>query len=582
MIGKSLDKGIIKRSLNSKAFIITLLLTMGIGLAVLLAGFTLYLSGVSNQFVISTWNLANAEAAVLEQTDYRSMCDEILEVYDSISEADKADPEKEAYLSKFDHLRDERFTKVQESMHSLQNRNGPLNSFIVALDGSTDRMIYLCDADQDVETNYRPGMWEAYEHEQIETLIKGEEATEYQLQMGVDQRVQAVMTNLPRYGPRCTAAATLYKTDKYTIAVCVDEKLEPLENMSKTFLIQYIGLLIAVTLLASFIGMSLMRYAMVKPINEMAKAANEYGSDKDKQNGIKHFDDLNIHTGDELERLADTLRDMETDVEDYMDNLTKATADKERMNVELDLAARIQRGMLTDVFPPFPDRNEFDIYATMEPAREIGGDFYDMILIDDDHLAIEIADVSGKGIPAALFMMASKIMLADGTRDCLSPAEILRDINEKISAGNREEMFVTVWLAILEISTGKLTCANAGHEYPILIHADGRAELIRDKHGAVIGALEGMKYTDYEIMMQKGDRIFVYTDGVTEATSTQNELFGKDRIIKAMGTVAPEEKPGDIMKKVRDAIRDFTVDAKQFDDLTMLCMEYCGGRDEKS
>ncbi len=247
----------------------------------------------------------------------------------------------------------------------------------------------------------------------------------------------------------------------------------------------------------------------------------------------------------------------------------------ERIKSELDLATRIQADMLPNIYPAFPDRNEFDIYATMNPAKEVGGDFYDYFLIDDDHLCLVMADVSGKGVPAALFMMASKIVLANNAMMGKTPAQILTDVNAAICSNNHEEMFVTVWLGILEISSGKLTAANAGHEYPLLKGADGKFELFKDKHGFVIGGMAGAKYKEYEIMLEPGSKLFVYTDGVPEATNSANEMFGTNRMLDAINediTLSPEN----VLKTVRVSVDKFVGDAEQFDDLTMLCLEYKG------
>ena len=246
-----------------------------------------------------------------------------------------------------------------------------------------------------------------------------------------------------------------------------------------------------------------------------------------------------------------------------------------RIESELNLASNIQADMLPNIYPAFPDRSEFDIYATMDPAKEVGGDFYDYFLIDHDHLCMVMADVSGKGVPAALFMMASKIILANNAMMGKSPAQILADTNAAICSNNREEMFVTVWLGILEISTGKLTAANAGHEYPVVKHADGRFELLKDQHGFVIGGMDGVKYKDYELMLEPGSKLFLYTDGVPEATDADKQLFGVDRMLDALNRntdVAPEQ----ILKNVRSDVDAFVKEAEQFDDLTMLCMEYRG------
>ena len=243
---------------------------------------------------------------------------------------------------------------------------------------------------------------------------------------------------------------------------------------------------------------------------------------------------------------------------------------------ELHTAKRIQEAMLPNIFPPFPDRSEFDLYASMDPAKEVGGDFYDYFLVDDDHLCMVMADVSGKGVPAALFMMASKIILANNAKMGKSPAQILTDTNAAICSNNREEMFVTVWLGILELSTGKLTAANAGHEYPVIKSPNGRFELFKDKHGLVIGGMEGVRYRQYELQLEPGAKLFLYTDGVPEATDADDRLFGTERMLAALNR-DPDAESAQLLKNVRFAVDDFVKDAEQFDDLTMLCMEYKGG-----
>ncbi|MBQ7505536.1 MAG: PP2C family protein-serine/threonine phosphatase [Ruminococcus sp.] len=242
---------------------------------------------------------------------------------------------------------------------------------------------------------------------------------------------------------------------------------------------------------------------------------------------------------------------------------------------ELNMATEIQIGSLPTTFP---DREEFDIYASMDPAKEVGGDFYDFFMIDDDHLAIVIADVSGKGVPAALFMMSSKIYINDHATIGGSPAEILERVNKLVYANNKAHMFVTVWLGILEISTGKLTSSSAGHEYP-MINQSGRYEVLKDKHGLAIGAIGMSKYVNTEVQLKKGDSIFVYTDGVAEATDSNNELFGTDRTVEALNAVPKGASQKDVLKGVRSAVDAFVKEAPQFDDLTMVGLKYNGPAD---
>ncbi|MBR1533548.1 MAG: PP2C family protein-serine/threonine phosphatase [Ruminococcus sp.] len=245
---------------------------------------------------------------------------------------------------------------------------------------------------------------------------------------------------------------------------------------------------------------------------------------------------------------------------------------------ELNMATEIQLGSLPTVFP---DRPEFEIYASMDPAKEVGGDFYDFFMIDDDHLAIVIADVSGKGVPAALFMMSSKIYINDHATIGGTPAEILTRVNKLVCANNDAHMFVTVWLGILEISTGKLTTASAGHEYP-MINTSGKYEMLKDKHGLAVGAMDIARYKNTEIQLKKGDSIFVYTDGVAEATDANNELFGTDRTVDALNAVPKGASQKEVLASVRAAVDAFVKEAPQFDDLTMVGLKYNGPADHDS
>ncbi len=252
--------------------------------------------------------------------------------------------------------------------------------------------------------------------------------------------------------------------------------------------------------------------------------------------------------------------------------------EKERIATELALATRIQANTLPKVFPPFPERREFDLYASMDPAKEVGGDLYDFFLIDEDHLCLVIGDVSGKGVPASLFMMLASALIHHVAMHETSPARILGAVNEEICSRNPEEMFVTVWLGVLELSTGILTAASAGHEYPALKQADGSFELFKDRHGFVIGGMENVRYREYTLHLTPGDKLFVYTDGVPEATDANQQMFGTDRMISALRT-RENGTPEEILGAVTDAVAAFVGKAQQFDDLTMLCVAYHGRQD---
>ncbi len=245
------------------------------------------------------------------------------------------------------------------------------------------------------------------------------------------------------------------------------------------------------------------------------------------------------------------------------------------MRTELSMASAIQSGVLPKFFPPYPARKEFDIYATMTPAKEVGGDFYDFFFIDDDHFMLVMADVSGKGVPASLFMMTSKILLKTSALHSMSPGEIAQSVNDILCSDNVLDMFVTVWMGIVQLSTGEVVSIDAGHEYPILRRADGRYEVFKDKKGFVLGGMEGTRYRETAFTLAPGDTIFLYTDGVPEATDRNEALFGMDRTLDALNS-DPSVGPAALLQNVRSAVDAFVGDAPQFDDLTMLAFRYNG------
>ena len=360
--------------------------------------------------------------------------------------------------------------------------------------------------------------------------------------------------------------------------LCVQRQMDVLTNMRNLFLNKILNALFFLLFAVIMIQSLFLHRTLLRPLKMISDEATRF-STENTVSTIKLS--KQIRNKDEIGTLAGSIDRMEEQIKAYIDNLTAITAEKQRISTELNLATRIQSNMLPNTFPAFPERAEFDIYASMDPAKEVGGDFYDFFLVDDDHLCMVMADVSGKGVPAALFMMASKIILANNAKLGKSPAQILTDTNETICANNREEMFVTVWLGILELSTGKLTAANAGHEYPVLRAPNGGFELFKDRHGFVIGGMDGMIYREYELQMELGSKLFLYTDGVPEATNAENELFGAERMLEALNADA-DASPEKILGQVRAAVDGFVREAEQFDDLTMLCVEYRGEQNNNS
>jgi sigma-B regulation protein RsbU (phosphoserine phosphatase) len=331
---------------------------------------------------------------------------------------------------------------------------------------------------------------------------------------------------------------------------------------------------VCATILFVFLSLIYVRKKIVDPIKTIKQ---ENAAFVGSQNETVLSDKLaNIKTGDEIEEVAHSIYKMQNDIIGYICNITKITAEKERIGAELNVATQIQADMLPSIFPAFPERKEFDIYATMTPAKEVGGDFYDFFLIDDDHIAMVMADVSGKGVPAALFMVIAKTLIKNHAQlGEFSPAKVLMSANDQLCEGNEAELFVTVWLGILEISTGKGKAANAGHEHPTIRRKDGKYELVVYRHSPAVATMEGIRFKEHDFELHPGDSLFVYTDGVAEATNAENELFGTDRMLEALNR-DPGAMPKKILETVKSSVDEFVGAAPQFDDITMLGFKYFG------
>lgn len=375
-----------------------------------------------------------------------------------------------------------------------------------------------------------------------------------------------------KYGYIASAYSPIFNSKGEAVAVAaVDLSAPYLQKSIFNYILIIMGSIFGITLIAMTLFYSMIDKRLIKPISLLTKSTGEMVDHIESRNRFK----LEIDTGDEIEDLANSIERMDADLKAYVRKLSTVTAERERIGTELHIAQRIQEGMLPNIFPPYPDRNEFDLYASMTPAKEIGGDFYDFFMVDDDHIALVMADVSGKGVPAALFMAISKILIKTDTQAGMSPAEVMSKANKQLLDGNDTGMFVTVWLAVIEISTGKCTVANAGHEHPVLRRAGGNYELVKYRHSPAVSTIEGIEFREHEFVLKPGDSLFVYTDGVTEAINTDEELFGEKRLLEALNKNI-EAEPEELLPAVKNAIDGFVGEAPQFDDITMLCFKYKG------
>ncbi len=286
---------------------------------------------------------------------------------------------------------------------------------------------------------------------------------------------------------------------------------------------------------------------------------------------------LSFYSNYEVWFLAKSFDFMTSELDEYEKARALEIQEKQRISTELELAASIQTQFLPRTFPPYPQRAEFDIYASMAPAKEVAGDFYDFFFIDQNKFVMVIADVSGKGFPAALFMMRSKTAIRSIAEQGYSPATILEKVNLSLCEGNDKKMFVTVWLGIIDLTCGVMKCSNAGHEYPLIRKAKGSYEIFEDTHSPILGLKKKLSLKEYELTLNPGDSIFVYTDGIPEAVDSMGSQYGLDRLKKAVNE-APDTSMEETLSRVTKDVESFTADTDQFDDITMLGFRYLGSK----
>ena len=371
--------------------------------------------------------------------------------------------------------------------------------------------------------------------------------------------------------------ASLYDSNGNTAAI-VSVARPPLKT--GTIISQFILAILTASAFVSAIMMLFIYRGIEKrflvPINKLTESAGEMVENIERDRAMV----VDVHTNDELETLAEAFTKMDIDLRNYIEVVSTVAAERERISGELDAAAKIQKGILPKKGLHYDDMPEFDLAASMTPAREVGGDFYDIFMADDRHLALVIADVSGKGVPASLFMVATKLLLKYSIKQGMTPAEVFRNVNEKLIESNDMELFVTAWMALIDLDTGECKVVNAGHEHPAFRHKGGFYELIRYKHSPALATLEGLTFKEREFKLEPGDSLYVYTDGVTEATNSENKLFGEDRLVMALNKDS-NAAPDRLIEIVRGAIKEFTGRAPQFDDITMLAFRYNGKQDKE-
>ena len=495
--------------------------------------------------------------AVLEQ-QYNDSAYEIAETAREILNPDKF----EQYLET--GRTDEEYDNILAILDTLTDAANVTFIYVAKVSGDYRTLTYIYDTvNSDTEFERYPlgytasDLDEKHTENVVKIMTKGGRAEKYLYSYSKES------------GAHTTAAIDVKNSDGKIIAMlCVEKPMTRLEAARNTYVLHVILWTLTAIVLFIIVYSVILRRGIIKPIKTLTKEAERFA-----KTNLPSGEPINIRQKDEVGILARAVEKMETDIARYTENLTVITAEKERVNTELSVATRIHANMLPSIFPAFPNRKEFDIFATMNPAKEVGGDFYDFFMVDERHLAIVMADVSGKGVPAALFMVIGKTLIKDHTWPGKDLGSVFDEVNELLCESNSEGLFITAFEGVLDLVSGEFRFVNAGHEIPYICKKNGKFEPYKIRAGFVLAGMEGMRYKCGEMQLEAGDKIFQYTDGITEAANVRMELYGMDRLTAVLGENS-DLPPGELLPAVKRDIDNFVGEAPQFDDITMLCLEY--------
>ncbi|MCR5782765.1 MAG: PP2C family protein-serine/threonine phosphatase [Clostridia bacterium] len=546
-------------SLRTKSVLIIVAASAILSAILVSISYHTYASTMDDHYRKLTSDLAKTAASQLD-------ADELMRYYNEAKQLGEFDADRYKNDGKYradfdaraDALKDAEYERMMDILRDIKNANDIKYLYVQKLDGV--QCTYIMDTDT------------SDEYCQLGIVRPIDDYS-----LAVEDRENGIPSYISNgdFGWLCTAMEPVKDGNGNPVAlVGVDISMDKIVADRGRFLLNMVIIIGLSTIALALIIILLINKALIYPINKLSSAASSFVEDRDKTHAEgSAISRLDIRTGDEVETLSEAIKQMEKDINQYITNITAITAEKERIGAELDVATHIQSSMLPSIFPPFPDRPEFDIYATMDPAKEVGGDFYDFFMVDDRHLAVVVADVSGKGVPAALFMVIGKTLIKDHTVPGTDLSTVFADVNNLLCESNSESLFITAFEGVLDLVTGEFRFVNAGHEPPFISRAGGPFELYKIKPGFVLAGMEDMRFKGGSFDLSPGDKIFLYTDGVTEATDADERLYGMERLETALNTVV-DKTPEEILPAVKADIDAFVGDAPQFDDITMLCFSY--------
>ena len=553
-----------KKSLERMAFYAILFAMLTILVLAIIVEYIMFVFPTMQNYKREMDHEGEFAAAMIDKEYLARFCGQVKDLYYNTPEEIRADQSGKEYIDRIIPLVDDNFADAREVLKSAREHAQMENVFLSFFDEENERLVMIVDGNV-MEKAFLPGQWISSLNGDIDSLdvINRIQNSEWFMSVG--------------YGKVSGWTATNYleikdENGNFLAYMVMNVRINDLANQVSTFLKIYIPIMIIMLAIVTFFGVKFIRKNLTGPVNRLAEAAREYTSlgKLDVRDDTNVFNKLDINTGNEIEELWETMVDMERDVSRALVQIRDATAREERIATELDLAKNIQLAALPTTYI---NNDKIEIYAQMTPAKEVGGDFYDFFMIDDSHLAMVIADVSGKGVPAALFMMISKTLIKHRALQGGKPSEILKFTNDSLTEDNINDMFVTIWIGILDTDTGTVTASSAGHEYPFYTDLDGEYQMLEDPHGVVCGVFEGLEYEDYAFRIPVDGRIFVYTDGVAEAQNEAEEMYGLERIKSSLNRYK-DKNPAELVALVKEDVDAYAGSQEQFDDITMLSLWY--------
>ncbi len=524
--------------------IITILLFFGIVISVI--GYISFTSTLKREYETTTYHMTNTATTLIDG--------DLIDDYLDDKELDHYDVSY-GYLKKFCNYMD--VTLIHAFTLDESNYIDAKNVFNVVNDKELEAGTYT-------EWERGFGFGESYTKNYSQIY---EKVCKKEIKYGTVFRTK----NLRDKDPHITTIVPILDSSDNVVAVLtIQRPMSELANGIRPYVITIVISTISLMVVLSVIAFFNIKYRLVKPINQIISETKYFAKESANSDVLK----TKNYKVKEVDTLRLSIDRMEDDMIKYINNLTKMTTDKEKISAELNIASQIQTNSVPNTFPAFPDRSDFDVYAYMRPAKEVGGDFYNFALIDKTHLAMIMADVSGKGVPASLFMMVSNILLTESLRGGFTPKEALKYVNNRICERNLLNMFVTIWVGVLNLETGEVIASNAGHDDPLVL-SNGAYDFKKSSHGVAVGAMKDMEYVNYEFKINNGDKIFLYTDGVPEATDRNNDMYGLNKLEDTLNS-NKNKSCKETIEAVLDSVERFVGEAPQFDDITMLCVEYKG------